>query len=82
MQLTTTEYQNGYDRVLAAFCKSQENAWAEAVYKVRKNYDPRKGKLLYLYLYALDSWTHSDTAENILTEDQVMAIIQKANQVN
>ena len=80
MWLTSTEYTNAYSKVLKTFAASQTTSWQESIYKVRKGYKPNQGKLLFLYAYALSTWEHNDSAENYLTEKQVLAIISKVNQ--
>lgn len=81
MQLTIAEYNTGYNKVLKTFANSQTSSWESQVYKVRNNYDPVKGKMLFLFAFALSTWEHSDSAANYLTEVQVLAIIKKTNQV-
>lgn len=80
MQLTLTEYNSAYLKTLKVFALSQTVSWQEQVYKVKKNYMPDQGKLLFLYAFALNTWEHSDSAHNYLTEKQVMFIINKVNQ--
>lgn len=79
MQLTATEYSTWYSKVLKEFAKTQTVAWQESVYKVRKNYSPVRAKMLFLFAYALNTWEHSDSAHNYLTEEEVQFIIAKTN---
>lgn len=81
MQLTASEYSTWYSNALKKFAASQNASWDKQVYRVNNKYQDSKGIKLFLYTYALSTWEHSDTAFNYLTEDQVLGIISKVNQL-
>ena len=78
MQLTTAEFNAGYQKVLKVFTNEQTKAWQETNYQVKKGYSPKRGKMMFLFAYAMSTWVHDEGATNYLTEDQVIAIIAKA----
>lgn len=82
MQLTTNEYNIGYNKCLQLFAegtyKSMIAEWYTLQQLGRITFD--QAKLLWLYSFALNTWDNTPGAVNYLTETQVVSIIARVHE--
>lgn len=78
MILTNTEYTCAYTKALQQFSCIGYNSMLREKWLFSNS--PDTSKLAWLFIYALDSYTHNDTAtDNYITEEQATAMFNKIN---
>lgn len=80
MILTKGEFNTGYSRALCAFADAAEQELIAERYGLKKHCSSIRGELLWLFVYALNTWDHSDGAINYMTENQMHKILAKVKQ--
>lgn len=81
MILTTAEFNRGKDKVLKLFSRLWYNDMLSNKWRTVRTEKKADAKLVWLFTWALDTYTHSDSAENYITEDQVMHMFKKVNSI-
>lgn len=82
MILTTAEFNAKKNQLLTTYASTwlsdmQQQVWLTAPRGISKC----NAKLLWLFIFALNTYTHSDTATNYITEDDIMKIFAKVNTI-
>lgn len=82
MVLTDCEYVVNVNRLLLEFACFQYEDAIDWKWKIKKfGNDPVISKLLWLFVYALNSFDHTDGAINYITEQQAMDMFAKINAI-
>lgn len=82
MNLTTAEYNVLADRLLKNFALAAKDGMLRHVWKTAgRGVTKTEQRLLWLFVFALNTWDHDDEAINFLTEEQVISIFQKSNAI-
>lgn len=82
MILTPCEYNTNANRVLLKFACAQFQDAITWKWKMKKYTNkPEDSKLLWLFVYALNTYDTSVGAINYITEQQAMAMFAKANSI-
>jgi hypothetical protein len=79
MILTTKEYNCAVDELLKLFACSEEDQMEFEIWRVRRGIGRRMADVIWLFVFAINTWEHEDGAVNYMTEEQMMAILSKAN---
>lgn len=78
MILTTQEHSCAVDRLLEQFASSEYDQMITRVWQIRTGVQKRTADLLWLYVFAINTWDHQDGAFNYMTEQQMMHILSKS----
>lgn len=81
MILTTSEFNNKRDQVLKTFSNLWYTDMISSKWRLSREKPKTNTKLLWLFVWALDTYEHSATAENYITEEQVLLIFKKVNSI-
>lgn len=82
MILTIAEYNMKKDQLLKAFAGSWKSNMQASVWRISYTGISRdNAKLLWLFVFVLDNYTHSASASNFITEQTVLKIFEKVNSI-
>ncbi len=81
MILTTAEYNHKRDQLLKLFSRLWYNDMISNVWLTQRTEKKKDAKLVWLFVWALDTYEHSATADNYITEKQVADIFKKVNSI-
>lgn len=81
MILTLKEYNCLLDELLELFACAEYDQMIYEIWRIKKGISKRNANLIWLYVFALNTWDHIDGAVNYMTELQMMSIFSKANNI-
>ena len=81
MLFTEHEFNTNRDAVLKTFARLWDADKTASVWKGIRKHKKADAKLLWLFVWALDKYEHSDTAVNYITERDVANIFKKVNSI-
>lgn len=81
MILTTTEFNINRDKVLKTFARLWNNDKIASVWKSARKDKKADAKLMWLFVWALDTYEHSNDVDNYITEAQLHTIFKKTNSI-
>lgn len=81
MILTISEYNCELDELLELFACAEYSQMINEIWRVKSGVSKKDADLIWLFVFALNSWDHDDSAVNYLTEQQMMDILSRANSI-